>query len=304
MTAERRLRIMGSDAHLLVVGGDERLLDSAEQRLQDLEHKWSRFLPRSEVSRLNAQPGKELAVSDDTVLLFSAAVEANRLTLGLFDPTVLASLLAKGYTANRYGTGGECRIAGQPAAGTAPGCHGIDIDPASNTVRMPVGTAFDAGGIGKGLAADIVTEELVQAGASGALVNLGGDLRLRGRAPETDSWVVDIEDPFAPELAIATVRMVEGAIASSSTLIRNWVHRGAAEHHLIDPRTGDGPTNDVVAASVVAGAGWMAEAFCKVAMLASTPAGALKLIEDAGLTGLVVKVDGTVEVPSSLGAFL
>jgi len=173
-----------------------------------------------------------------------------------------------------------------------------------NAVRLPEGTCFDAGGIGKGLAADIVTEEMIQAGASGALVNLGGDLRVRGQAPETDSWVVDIEDPFAPQLAIATVRMVAGAIASSSTLIRSWVHLGQAEHHLIDPRTGDGPTNGIVAASVVAGSGWMAEAFSKVAMLAATPLDALQMIEDAGLSGLVVKSDRTLEVSSSLGAFL
>ena len=304
MTAERRMRVMGSEAHLLAVGGDQRLLDDAEQRLLDLEEKWSRFLPGSEVSRLNAQPGQELAVSHDTVLLFSAAVEANRLTLGWFDPTVLAALLVKGYTSNRYGAGEECRIGWQPTAGAAPGCRGIDIDPILNSVRLPAGTGFDPGGIGKGLAADLVTEEMIQAGASGALVNLGGDLRVRGRAPETDFWVVDIEDPFNPDLPVLAVRMIEGAVASSSTLIRNWVHRGRAEHHLIDPQTGDGPANGVVAASVVAGSGWMAEAFSKVAMLAPTPLDALELIDGAGLSGLVVKEDGTVEVSSGLGAFL
>ncbi len=304
MTAERRMRVMGSEAHLLAVGGDERLLDDAEQRLLDLEIKWSRFLPGSEVSRLNAQPGQELAVSHDTVLLFSAAVEANRLTLGWFDPTVLSALLVKGYTSNRYGAGEECRIGWQPTAGAAPGCRGIDIDPILNIVRMPAGTGFDPGGIGKGLAADLVTEEMIQAGAAGALVNLGGDLRVRGQAPETDFWVVDIEDPFNPDLPVLAVRMVEGAVASSSTLIRNWVHRGRAEHHLIDPRTGDGPANGVAAASVVAGSGWMAEAFSKVAMLAPTPLDALELIDGVGLSGLVVKEDGTVEVSSGLGAFL
>lgn len=304
MTAERHMRVMGAEAHLLAVGGDDRLLDSAQQRLLDLEKKWSRFLSGSEVSRLNAQPGKELAVSHDTVLLFSAAVEANRLTRGWFDPTVLAALLVKGYTSNRYGTGEECKLGWQPTAGAAPGCEGIDIDPMLNTVRLPAGSGFDPGGIGKGLAADLVTEEMIQAGASGALVNLGGDLRVRGRAPEADFWVVDIEDPFDLELGVATVRMVEGAVASSSILIRNWVHRGRAEHHLIDPRTGDGPASGVVAASVVAGSGWMAEAFAKVAMLAPTPLDALELIEGAGLSGLVVKEDGTVEVSSGLGAFL
>ncbi len=303
MMAERRLRVMGSEAHLLVVGGDEGLLSAAEQRLFDLESKWSRFLPQSEVNRVNARPGKELTVSSDSILLFSAAVEANRLTAGLFDPTVLASLMAKGYTRSRERGGDECRIAAPVAAGTAPGCAGIQIDPTCNTVRIPEGSAFDAGGIGKGLAADLVTEEMIRAGAAGALVNLGGDLRVRGHAPGDDSWVVEIEDPFAREASLATLGLEEGAIASSSTLIRTWVHEGRIEHHLIDPRTGDGPSNDVVAASVVAGSGWMAEAFSKVAMLASTPDAALMMIEDAGLAGLVMTREGILEVSSNLAAF-
>ncbi len=295
---------MGSEVHLLAVEGDERMLDAAERRLQDLERKWSRFLPLSEVSRLNTHPDHELVVSDDTLLLFSAAVEAHRLTHGMFDPTVLASLLAKGYAASRYGEGRESRMAGRPVEGPAPGCRGIEIDPTANIVRIPDGVAFDAGGIGKGLAADIVTEEIIEAGAAGALVNLGGDLRVRGRAPEAGAWVVDIEDPFDPKGTLVTVCMGEGAIASSSTLIRTWLVGGKAEHHLIDPRTGDRPGNGVVAATVVAGSGWMAEAFSKVAMVASTPNAALEVIEAAGLTGVIIKDDHTLAIGSNLGVFL
>jgi len=217
---------------------------------------------------------------------------------------VLSSLLAKGYAISRYGEGLESRMAGRSVEGPAPGCRGIEIDPTTNTVRIPDGSAFDAGGIGKGLAADIVTEEIIEAGAVGALVNLGGDLRVRGRAPDAEAWVVDIEDPFDPERSLITVRIGEGAIASSSTLIRTWVHRGVAEHHLVDPRTGDRPGNGVVAATVVAGSGWMAEAFSKVAMVASTPVAALEIIEAAELTGLIIKKDHTLEIGTNLGAFL
>ena len=48
---------------------------------------------------------------------------------------------------------------------------------AADAVALPVGTGFDPGGIGKGLAADIVVDELVAEGAAGMCINLGGDVR-------------------------------------------------------------------------------------------------------------------------------
>ena len=45
---ERRFRAMGSDAHLIVVGGAEHLLDDACRRVDELEQRWSRFIDTSE----------------------------------------------------------------------------------------------------------------------------------------------------------------------------------------------------------------------------------------------------------------
>ncbi len=72
--------------------------------------------------------------------------------------------------------------AGGHDAGPAPGCRGIVIDPIVGAVTLPSGVELDLGGIGKGLAADLVVDELLAAGAAGACVNVGGDLRAR-RAP-------------------------------------------------------------------------------------------------------------------------
>ena len=62
-------------------------------------------------------------------------------------------------------------------------------------MRLPAGSGFDPGGIGKGLAADIVSAELLAAGARGACVNLGGDLRVTGEAPGGGTWTVAVEHP-------------------------------------------------------------------------------------------------------------
>ena len=71
----------------------------------------------------------------------------------------------------------------------------VRVDYEASTLTVPVLSAIDLGGIGKGMAADIVAEELVEAGATGALVNVGGDLRCAGRPGDDTSWFLGIEDP-------------------------------------------------------------------------------------------------------------
>jgi len=90
---------MGTWAHVVIAGGGDRgqALDRARRRIDDLERRWSRFLPDSEVSRLNAGAGRPVLVSPETARLVARAVDAWRLTAGRFDPTVLPALVAAGY---------------------------------------------------------------------------------------------------------------------------------------------------------------------------------------------------------------
>ena len=119
-----------------------------------------------------------------------------------------------------------------------PGCSAITWDDAACTVTLPAGVGFDPGGIGKGLAADIVTEELLAAGAAGALVSVGGDVRVRGESPSGPTWSLAIDDASRDGVELLRLGLGDGAIATSSRLQRRWTTRAGEAHHLIDPRTG------------------------------------------------------------------
>lgn len=292
-------RVMGSELDL-VVSGPEGLRDAALTRLHDLEVRWSRFLPDSEVSRLNRMAGVPVAVSWETRLLVAAGCEAWRLTSGGFDPTVLAAVRAAGYRERVPAPGS---IVEEADSSPAPGCDGIEVDEQAGTVTLPAGTGFDPGGIGKGLAADLVVGELLASGAAGAAVNLGGDVRVSGDAPDGD-WVVDVEDPFCPERVLASLRLEDGAVATSSTLIRRWVTDSGTRHHLVDPSTGGPPGGDLVSVSVVAGACWLAEAHSKAAVIAPDGAEAVALLDRAGLTGIAVDSRGRRWFGARVGDFL
>jgi thiamine biosynthesis lipoprotein len=153
----------------------------ARDRVEELERRWSRFRPDSEISRLNALAGSPMAVSPETLGLIGRALEGARVTGGRYDPTVLGDLLRAGYDRSFEEVGAAGAAGGGSPLGR--GWARVVVDAAGSSVTLPAGVGLDPGGIGKGYAADLVVEELRAAGAAGVCVNLGGDLRAEGRAP-------------------------------------------------------------------------------------------------------------------------
>jgi thiamine biosynthesis lipoprotein len=284
---DAHMRVMATDVHVAVVGGDDRALRLAEARLRELEARWSRFLPTSEVSALNRHTGAPVLVSDDTIDLIERSFDAWQRTAGKFDPTVGAAIHALGY--DRDFAEVETSIAVQRPPAPAPGMHGVVIDHAIGAVTLPPDVRFDPGGIGKGLAADLTVETLLDAGVRGAMVNVGGDLRAAGVPPSAEGWVVTTPDPTEPATELLRLALPAGAVATSSRLGRRWQTTEGEAHHLVDPRTGRPVASDVVAATVVAGEAWWAEALTKLLVI-DGPA-ALASLE--GAHGIVVTADGT-----------
>jgi FAD:protein FMN transferase len=269
---------MGSDAELIIVDDHGRsgdLASHAVERIEQLESRWSRFRDDSEVSRLNRCPGVAVSVSTDTVRLVTIAIEAWRESGGAVNPTVLGAVLEAGYvdTFERIGEGARPDDTNMEIVA----CTDIVID--GTTVTLPPQTGFDPGGIGKGLAADIIVEELLADGAAGVCVNLGGDLRVSGRSPSGGGWTIAVDAPCRG-LPIALLGISDGAMATSSTLRRRWSVGGEIRHHLIDPATGRPSHSDLVQVTAIARSAWIAELHAKTALLRGSTR-AFDLMSDA-----------------------
>ena len=126
----------------------------------------------------------------------------------------------------------------------------VTIDRRRSTVTVPPGVALDPGGIGKGLAADLAVASLIEGGAAGALVSIGGDLAAAGVAPEPEGWRVDIERPDPGDAPLCRTTIDHGGVATSSTRSRRWVHEGRPQHHAIDPATGAPSETDLASVTV------------------------------------------------------
>jgi FAD:protein FMN transferase len=288
---------MGSEASVIVVG-DRRLLNVARSRIDQLEGRWSRFLPDSEVSLLNARRGGPNRVSPDTFRLIRRAVQGWRETGGRFDPTVLGDMIRAGYdrtiqAAVLRGQGGVSLLERNAA--------GIRLDAGALTVELPYNAGFDPGGIGKGLAADLVVEELLQSGAQGVCVNLGGDLRVEGVGPDEGRWVVAVGHPMRSG-SIGLIALEAGGVATSTSAKRAWRVGDERRHHLMDPRTGVSLNSPAIAVTALSRDAASAEIATKHALLAEAGL-EVAALEELGCDGLIVTDHDEIKKTRGFDAF-
>ncbi len=287
-------RVMGCPVEVMI-DGDRRLVPQAFHRLRALETVWSRFRRDSELNRLMAASGRWVPVSDDLLLALRWCARMRRETGGLFDAAVRPALERWGYDrtfaeidAARRRPPRPRRVSDGPT---------FEIDAERQTARVADGVALDLGGIGKGLAADLVAQESVVAGARGAYVCLGGDIHFAGEPPP-DGWPVPVLDPRtgAP---VADHPLRGGGLVMSTVALRTWTCGGVAAHHIIDPRTGSPARTDVIAVAVAALSSARAEALAKAAIIAGEVDG-LALLRRAGVAAWVI-TDRGVEIVDEPG---
>ena len=290
---------MGTTCEVTLVGGSDTLVDFARERVDELERRWSRFRADSEISRLNARAGLPTGLSADSFLLVDRGVAGWRWTDGLYDPTVLRAVEAAGY--DRSFDQIPTEMPPRDAV-PAPGCAGIALDPHLRTVTLPRGTGFDPGGVGKGLAADLVVAALRDAGAAGACVSIGGDGRVAGEAPP-GGWSVGLASPYSDDEFLAVLSLTDHGIATSSRMMRRWTAGGAVRHHLLDPRTGEPVDNGVDTVTVVEREAWFAEVLSKAVFVAGPAAGAA-ILARSDAAGLAVSGPGALAPMGPLAALL
>ncbi len=262
---EHRFRVMASDTHLILVGAAATETLWAEDRLRQIESRWSRFLAASDISRLNRSGGATMRVHPDTIVLIETMQHASRLTDGRYDPTMLCEIVEAGYSTSIDDPQRVSVTIDLPSIGHS--VIDVMVDRAECLVQLPAGLGLDPGGIGKGLAGDLVVSELRERGAAGALACIGGDLAFAGEPPHGHDWAIAIGNPFDDDAEVARIGASSGGVATSSTRSRRWKHRGSDQHHILDPRTRSRSSTDLAAVTVVASAGWEAEAIATAAIL-------------------------------------
>jgi FAD:protein FMN transferase len=225
----------------------------------------------------------------------AAALRAREVTGGRFDPTILPALAAAGY--DRSFEQLEPRPA-RTVAGWSAGAH-VEVDPAAGRARVEEGAAVDLGGIGKGFSATRALAAMRDAWPTllGGLVDLGGDIALRGETPEHGPWRIAVADPRRPGATAGVLLLDNGGVATSGRDIRRF-GPGGALHHLIDPSTGLPAAPGPLAITVVARDAVEAESHATALAMADAATAVDYVAAREHLSALYVPHDGA---PVALG---
>lgn len=259
----------GTCAVLVGGAGGREVAQAARELLLAWHDRFTRFDPRSELSRLNADRRARIPGTPMMGRLAAAVADAAALSGGLVDATLLDEIETAGYRDDlRTSLDLAAALAlAPPRRAAAPRSHRspVSVDFHSLVVSRPPGLRIDGGGLAKGLFADVVAETL---GDRTFAIDCAGDLRLGGVARE-----VRVESPFDGRI-LHTFTLTGGGVATSGIGRRSWLDpHGEPAHHLLDPATGRPAFTGVVQATAIAPTALEAEVRAKAAVL-SGPEGA------------------------------
>lgn len=218
--------------------------------LAQFEARHSRFLPDSEISRINANAGVEWTdIHPETDVLLDLCGHSNFVSEGAFDATSLPLSRLWDWKRKHDSLPTEDEIA---AAKSLVGWKSIERSP--GRIFLPQkGMMLDFGGVGKEFAVDCLKQLAVACGIQHVMVDLGGDIAVQGEPPEGGGWYVGLEDPSNTDNSHCGIRLKDrAAVATSGDYRRCFQHNGRTYGHILDCRTGWPVANGTRSVTVIA----------------------------------------------------
>ena len=229
----------------------EESIQAVCQEVARLEGLLSRFLPASDVGRVNRSAGVQREkISRETYDVLSEAVEFSRRFPGCFDVTVgpLVSLWKVGR--GSLAQPDDARI---KQALTLVNYRDLILDCGKMTAGLRnAGQSVDLGGIGKGVAGDRIAEVFKRFGISSAYSNLGGNVVTVGAKPDGSPWQIGIQHPRQENSLIGSVAVVDQTVVTSGDYQRYFTDdQGKRRHHILNPTTGYPAESGLISVTIV-----------------------------------------------------
>ena len=254
---------MGTTYHIVIAGSASNLPEG--QTPEAVQHEIDAVLARideqmstwrddSELSRFNVPESTDwFEVSPALAVVVTESLRIAELSDGAFDPTVgpLVRLWSFGSKASQHKLPDPEQIA---AAQAHTGWQKVEvrIEPPALRKSDPQ-VQLDLSAIAKGYGVDAVSGRLVELGLPNHLVEIGGEVRTRGRKTDGSVWRAGIQRPDSGfGVLTAAVELADRSLATSGDYRNFFEIDGQRYSHTIDPQTGRPIEHDVASVSVVA----------------------------------------------------
>lgn len=277
----------------------EVLQNLIDQRLLEINQLMSTYIDDSELSRFNASRSTECQpVSSETRLVVEAAVEVSRLSQGKFDVTLAPLIEIWGF--DKKETQGEIppqaeieRLLGEI------GFQKIQLGEQCIAKQNPE-LSINLSAIAKGYGVDQVASLLETQGIANYLVEIGGEIALKGHNPKGEDWHIAIESAASETRSIQRVISPKGLGVATSGDYRNYFEKNGKRYsHTIDPTSGYPIDHTLASVTVLHPQTMVADALA-TALMVMGPEQALQFAGDHQLAifMLVKHQQGFIEVAS------
>ena len=285
MGTQYLVKVIDLPEHMALVRVDE----DVNRLLRDVDAKMSTYRDDSELSRFNAAKSTEwIPVSNEMVDVVEHALQVSQLSDGAFDITV-------GPLVNLWGFGPDQRpdrvptdeqIAAAKAQLGYQHVHTRRQPPALKKDRDDI--YLDLSALAKGYAVDQVADYLENLGITDYMVEVGGELRLKGRNENGTPWRIAVERPTPGDRDVYSIMQLEDMGVATSGDYRNYFEQdGQRYSHTIDPRTGRPIDHRLASVTVIADSSMYADALA-TALLVVGPDEGDELAQQHGIAAYFI----------------
>ncbi|WP_280547245.1 FAD:protein FMN transferase [Halomonas sp. 11-S5] len=275
----------------------QRELDALETgilaELESVDAAMSTWRKDSELVLFNQAPlGEWQPLSDNLIEVMAIGQAVSEASGGAFDMTIggLVNLWSFGPEARPREVPDEATLA-KRLAEIGPGS--LEIDEQALQARRLRDVFVDLSGVAKGHATDRVAAYLDGQGLEDYLVNLGGEVRVRGhRDAESAPWRIGVEVPRdGPQEAQHVLPLEDIAVATSGDYRNYFEEDGQRYSHTLDPRTGRPIEHRLASVSVVHPSDAWADAWATALLVLGEEAG-MAMARERGLQVLMLARQG------------
>jgi thiamine biosynthesis lipoprotein len=231
---------------------DKDLSVSIDSIFKAFDLTFSEYIPNSIVSRIN-QNDSTVLLDDMFIEVFNKSLEINKETHGALDLTV-------GPLVNAWGFGPEKKVKIDAAKIDSllqyVGMEKVRIKGRRLIKDLP-GIKIDVNSIAQGYAVDVVYRYFENLGIENFMVEIGGEVRTKGKNPKGDFWRIGVDKPVegnntAGEVLQTIILLDNQAVTTSGNYRKYFEENGRKFSHIIDPHTGYPYKNSLLSVTVIA----------------------------------------------------
>ena len=241
------------------------LRNSIEQELERINSLMSTWDPQSALSLFNASPStKPIPWHTDSLTVLNAALAVSKATEGAFDVTRGKVFELWGFSANEPSNAAPSEDEIKKAL-LHSGWESVLVGERNHVSKRYSELSIDLSSIAKGFAVDQLGAVLESQGVLHYVVNIGGEIRVRGERSENNAWRIGVEQP---DTKVASgLELGESHLATSGSYRNVRIVDGQRISHIVDGRTGKPITHDLVAATVLHESTLLADAWSTAYMV-------------------------------------